>query len=327
MSRRFEGRQRVGGSGRGQERGRAEPDVAGDRLGQVDAEEREGRVRDRVDQGPHEVAGVGLELQVAASERDDSWVLGLAGGLGEAVGPEAGAGDGSAVGIGPWLVSTIVVEPLRERRRTATPVWISAPSALDLGRHHAGDGGEVDDAGLRGVEGGDSDGVGLDLGDLGARRGGGGPGRRSRRLGARVRRARGARSSSRAMMSLPQRSYADSVLVAVLVQGVAAGGAELGLEGSGRVVDARVDDAGVVAGLVGGDLGLALEHEDAGVRVAAAAVRGRWPGRGCRRRRRSMSQGRSVNGSRVRGRRRRRGGSRSRSPRGPGSRGAAKRRS
>ena len=46
-----EGAEGVGRSGRGEQGGGAEPDVAGDRLGEVDAEEREGRVRDRVDQG------------------------------------------------------------------------------------------------------------------------------------------------------------------------------------------------------------------------------------------------------------------------------------
>ena len=75
-------------------------------------------------------------------------------------------------------------------------------------------------------------------------------------------------------MSLPQRSYGIAVLVAVLVEGVAAGRAELGLQGAGGVVDARVDDAGVVARLVGGDLGLSLEHEDSRVRVAAEELAG-----------------------------------------------------
>ncbi len=53
------------------------------------------------------------------------------------------------------------------------------------------------------------------------------------------------------------------MLVAVLVQRGSALGAELGLQRTRLVVDARVDDAGVVAGLVDGDVGLALEHEHA----------------------------------------------------------------
>ena len=64
------------------------------------------------------------------------------------------------------------------------------------------------------------------------------------------------------------------MLVAVLVERLAALGAELGLQRPGRVVDARVDDAGVVAGLVGGDVGLALEHEDARVGVAPQQLAG-----------------------------------------------------
>ena len=65
------------------------------------------------------------------------------------------------------------------------------------------------------------------------------------------------------------------MLVAVGVQLLAAGGAELGLQGARGVVDAGVDDAGVVAGLVEGDLRLAFEDEDARVRVAVQQLSGR----------------------------------------------------
>ena len=50
-------------------------------------------------------------------------------------------------------------------------------------------------------------------------------------------------------------------LVAVGPEHRAAGGAEVGLLGPGRVVDAGVDHAAVVPGLVGGDLGLLLKHD------------------------------------------------------------------
>ena len=52
-------------------------------------------------------------------------------------------------------------------------------------------------------------------------------------------------------------------LVAVGPEHGAAGGAEVGLLGAGGVVDAGVDHAAVVSGLVGGDLRLLLEHDGA----------------------------------------------------------------
>src|SRR5437016_4386226 len=52
----------------------------------------------------------------------------------------------------------------------------------------------------------------------------------------------------------------DAPRVAVLEQLTGAGHAQLGLQRSGHVVHALVDDARVVAGLVGRDRALALEH-------------------------------------------------------------------
>ena len=106
--------------------------------------------------------------------------------------------------------------------------------------------------------------------------------------------------------------------VAVGVEGVSALGAELGLQRPGLVVDAGVDDAGVVARLVGGDRRSRVPGRGRARRACGAAARGRWRGRGCPPPTTTTSQGGRINGSRARGRRRRRGGSRSRSPRGPG---------
>ncbi len=64
-----------------------------------------------------------------------------------------------------------------------------------------------------------------------------------------------------ATISLPQRWAVDAVLVAVLVQRAGAADAEVGLQRPRGVVDALVDDAAVVAGLVRGDPGLALQHD------------------------------------------------------------------
>ena len=65
-----------------------------------------------------------------------------------------------------------------------------------------------------------------------------------------------------ATTSLPVRRAGDPALVAVLVELARPGDAEPRLERPGLVVDARVDDAARVAGLVGGDRRLALEHGD-----------------------------------------------------------------
>ena len=59
---------------------------------------------------------------------------------------------------------------------------------------------------------------------------------------------------------MPQRLGGDAARVAVLVQLAGAGHAQLGLQRTRQVVDALVDDARVVAGLVGRDRALALEH-------------------------------------------------------------------
>src|SRR3954468_5066624 len=62
----------------------------------------------------------------------------------------------------------------------------------------------------------------------------------------------------------------DLVLLAEQVQVARAADAQLRLQRSRDVVDARVDDAGVVAGLVAGDLRLLVDHRD---RLARVPVR------------------------------------------------------
>jgi hypothetical protein len=55
--------------------------------------------------------------------------------------------------------------------------------------------------------------------------------------------------------------------LAVVVELARALGAQAGLERAGRVIDAGVQDAGVVPGLMEADIGLALEHRDGAVRL------------------------------------------------------------
>ena len=70
----------------------------------------------------------------------------------------------------------------------------------------------------------------------------------------------------------------DAPLLAVLVHLARALDAQAGLERAGRVVDAGVDHAGVVAGLMRADLGLALEHAHRRARVAPRSARAPPPG-------------------------------------------------
>ena len=68
---------------------------------------------------------------------------------------------------------------------------------------------------------------------------------------------------------LPAALAGDLVLLAVLVHLAGALHAQARLQRARRVIDARVDHARVVAGLVGSDLVLALEHANRGQRVAS----------------------------------------------------------
>jgi hypothetical protein len=61
----------------------------------------------------------------------------------------------------------------------------------------------------------------------------------------------------------------DPALLAVARQLAHALDAQARLQRPRRVVDAGVDDAGVVTRLVGGELRLALQHDDAAPRIAA----------------------------------------------------------
>ena len=67
------------------------------------------------------------------------------------------------------------------------------------------------------------------------------------------------------------------------ISSLAPGAAQLGLLRAGRVVEAGVDHAGVVAALVRGDRRLLVDH-DHRRRVGPAATLGPWPGRRSRRR-------------------------------------------
>ena len=80
--------------GEGEDRVRAGPDLAVDARREMDAQEREARVGDRVDEPADEAPGLRRERVVVAPERDDPRRRPAgAGHRGDAVGLETGAGD------------------------------------------------------------------------------------------------------------------------------------------------------------------------------------------------------------------------------------------
>jgi hypothetical protein len=143
-----------------------------------------------------------------------------------------------------------------------------APAALaHLAGERVGDAGEVDDARGGGVQGGDAAAVRLHLGQP--------RGVQAPQPGHAV----GAPSTlelvERAELARPGRDddlaaalVGDPALLAQVLHEPRALDAQARLERPGGVVDARVQDAAVVAGLVAADLGLALEHRHAPARVA-----------------------------------------------------------
>ena len=80
-------------AGEGEHRVRAGPHLAVDALREVDAQEREARIGNRVDQPANERACVGRQRVVVAAERDDPLASGVAGHRREPIGLQPGAGD------------------------------------------------------------------------------------------------------------------------------------------------------------------------------------------------------------------------------------------
>ena len=231
-----------------------------DRRREVHAEERQRRVGDGVDLPAHEVGAVGTQLQVGAAERHDAHVAARARAGGEHVRPRAAAGHGAprreALPTDHELgaVRTVQHRPNGDARADLSTV------GLDVARVGGGDGGEVDDPRLRRVQRREACRFGLDLADLG------------RPDAAQPRHAVLGRAPLELVEArqvgvahrhdeLPARLRLDPIRGAVLVQPVGARPAQLRLQRARLVVDALVDDAAVVRGLVRAQRRLALEHQ------------------------------------------------------------------
>ena len=230
-----------------------------------DAQERQGRVWHGVDQAAHD--GVAVDAQVGAAERDDAGFGGCPRKDCHPVRPQARAGD---CPVGPILADG--VDEYGRVVFAAEAGDLGGQGELDTGLAQlafqgAGDGGEIDDSGAGGVQCRHASAFRLDLADL---------------AGVDAAQARDAVGVG-ALFQVGQPGQfvfadrddelaaafdRDLVLLAVLVHELRAGHAQPGLERAGGVVNAGMDDAGVVAGLVLGHLGGLVDDQDLGVRVA-----------------------------------------------------------
>ena len=259
----------------GQQRGRAEQHLAADRAREVHAEERQRRVGHGVDLPAHEVRAVGAQLQVRAAERDDPDVEPGAGARGQPVRPGPAAGDRARRVLDCTIRPQVQFDPVLavdDRSHVDAGADLAAVG-LDVAGVGRGDRGEVHDPGLRGVQRRQARGRGLDLAQLlrpdAAQAGHAVLARAALEL-VQPRQVRVAHRDD----DLPAGLRGDPMVGAVGVQRVRALAAQPRLQRPGRVVDALVDDAAVVGGLVRAEPVLALEHEH-----AAAAQRER-PRRG-----------------------------------------------
>ena len=229
----------------------------------MDAEERELRVRHRVDQAPHQVPPLRPEQIVLAPEGDDADVRRRPGEPGHHVGVEARAVDEPAR-------ADLEARGRQREALGAVARGQDAGAGLDggagldqLAREVGGHRAVVDDGGRGGVDGADGGGVRLQLAQavpVDQGEAGDGVGRaaleeslETRQLG----RLGGDDDLAHAL-------DADTLARAELRQEPGALDAEAGLERAGPVVDPRVDDAAVVTGLVLAESRLLLQDHEAG---------------------------------------------------------------
>ena len=242
-------------------------DAAVEASGEVHAEERKPGIGNRVDQTPDQVGRRPNHVQVLAPEGQDAGVGSRARASGHPVCMEPGAPHQET---GPERAVRRVDQP-------ATSGWRGPPSPYpgpDLSTRHrdhpgkgSGHGGEVGPASGRDVQGSHAGHVGLVFGrragrELGDRHPvGPGPFDQGGQPGSLVFR--------RCHDQLPATVVGDAVLGAELDHPVPAPYGQVGLERTGRVVEAGVDNPAVAARLVGGDRGLLLEHHHRDVGQAA----------------------------------------------------------
>lgn len=263
----------VGVARAGDQRRGAEQHLAVEPARQVGAQEGQLGVRHGIDVRAHEVGALGSQAQVGAPKRHDPRLDRGSGGDREPIRPGTGADDD-----GPRSSRATVVAHLDSARQLVDPL----DGAAD--RDHAAARGqlvgvcrcdlpEVDDSGARRVQPGDPGHVRLDLAQLAGRNR-----VKSRHavldpaaleLGEPPELALAGRDDQ-----LARAQGGDPALLAVGVELGGAGDAESRLQRPRLVVDPGVDHPAGVAGLVGADLALALEHADREAVVAKRELAG-----------------------------------------------------
>lgn len=244
-------------------------DATVDEASEVDAEEGEGGVGDRVNEVPNEVLGFGGEFVVFAAEGNDAGFWFFACEASDSVGVEAGAVD-EKVGLGGVAVFC-VEEPAGEAAFDTSDVEVGENGGavgLDLAGELGDDCGVVNDAFFGDVDSCKAVAVGFNFTDLL----GGEPAEAFESVGlAAVEEV--LESGDFVLCSSDDDFAADFVGDLVLL---AEGGhladafnGEAGFEGAGFVVEACVEDAAIVGALVGTRLGLFLEDCDLGGGEAA----------------------------------------------------------
>ena len=216
--------------------------------GQVHAEERQLGVGHRIDEPAHEAArACGRSRRYCAAEGHDPRVGGGAGGLRQPARPRPAQKTARArrVGSAPsWARRTSPRAVVH--RVTASAEEHLAARGVDLARHGAGDGREVDDPGVRASAARRRPRSAARPPRARRRSGAAGPGRRWPAAPLELVEARELAVVQRDD-DLPAALGGDAVLFAVVVQPCGALDAQPRLERARGVVDARMDDAAVVA--------------------------------------------------------------------------------
>jgi len=242
-------------------------DTTVDEAGEMNAEERERGVGDGVDEMVDEVLAGGLEEVILAAEGDDAGVAAFSGEGGDPVAVEAGAVD-EEVG----LVFS-VKDPSRfdfGDGRVCEDLGTGGP---EKGDHGVADVLVVDDTFLGDTEGEEAGGMGFDFADL--FRG------EEVEAGEAVLLAAGVEVVKAREFGgiggddeLAADFVADGVLLAEGEHLANAVDGKAGFRGAGFVVEAGVEDSGVVAGLVAADGGFLFKDGDLGVREAVLESEG-----------------------------------------------------
>ncbi len=254
-------------AGEGEDRVGAGLDAAVDKAGEVDAEEREGGVGDGVNEMIDEELAGGFEEIVFAAEGDDAGVAAFPGEGGDAVAVEAGAVD-EEIGL------VLAVED---------PAWFDfgdggARENLGAGAPQEGDHGVadvlvVDNSFFGDAEGEEAGGVGFDFADL--------FGGKEAEAAEAVLLAAGVEVVEAGEFGgvggddeFAADFVADGVLLTEGEHLADAVDGEAGFGGAGFVIEAGVEDSGVVAGLMAADDGFLLKDGDLGVGEAVLESEG-----------------------------------------------------